>query len=91
MILYNLLKNILGVNCFGGGWPKDTFYKNLIFKKKRAHEGVPNFKKKKKKTFESDPRFSYAESYFLNHILKDQKSPVVIEWNYEISYVISLV
>lgn len=91
MILYNLLKNILGVNCFGGGWPKDTFYKNLIFKKNLEHMKGFQTLKKKKKTFESDPRFSYAESYFLNHILKDQKSPVVIEWNYEISYVISLV
>ena len=54
-------------------------------------KGFQTLKKKKKKTFESDPRFSYAGSYFLNHILKDQKSPVVTEWNYEISYVISLV
>lgn len=64
MILYNLLKNILGVNCFGGGWPKDTFYKNLIFKKKRAHEGVPNFKKKKKRLLNLIPDFPMQNHIF---------------------------
>ena len=46
---------------------------------------------RKKRTSECDPSFSCAKPYFLNHILKDQKSPVFAKWNYEISCVIFLV
>lgn len=90
MIVDNLLTKILGANCFGGEWhrPKDFFYIKISFFNKSWN----GFKLQgEKKTSKSNPRFSRAKPYFLNHILKDQKSPVVAKWNYEISYVIFLV